>query len=228
MTRCVIVTGASAGLGRALARDFAAAGWIVAAVARSEAALADLAGEAAGVTALPCDVTDPAAVAEMTARALSLTGRIDALVNCAGIDRPGPIEELDPAEWQRILAVNLSGAFLCARAVVPAMKAAGAGRIVNVGSVAGKRGAPGAVAYCATKAGLGGLSEALALELRPHGIAVTLVSPGGMDTGWTGAARPDFTAPAHAARLIRTLVEQPDDLWVNEVVLTPPTEVHYP
>ena len=109
-------------------------------------------------------------------------GPCDLLVNGAGILARGPVEALDPAAWRACLEVNLTGAFLCARAVLPGMKARGRGRIVNVASISATLGTAGASAYNASKWGLLGLTKCLAEELRPHGLQALSVSPGSTDT----------------------------------------------
>lgn len=226
----VIVTGASAGLGAALVRVFAGAGRTVVAAARSAERLADLAAgaEPGRVVPVATDVSDPGQVAAMIDRATARGGRIDALINNAGIDKPGPIEELEIADWDRIIGVNLSGAFYACKAVFPIMKRQGGGTIVNVSSVAGRRGAPGATAYCASKFGMTGLTQALQAEGKAHDIRCSIVYPGGMDTGWTGEPRPDFLAPDDVARFVLTMVDQPNRFAVNEVVLGPVDEQFYP
>lgn len=228
--RTVIVTGASAGLGAALVREFAGSGRRVIAAARDAKRLAELAAEAdpGQVVPVATDVSDPEQVAAMIARAQAQGGQIEALINNAGIDKPGPIEELEIADWDRILGVNLSGAFYACKGVFPIMKRQGGGTIVNVSSVAGRRGAPGATAYCASKFGMTGLTQALQAEGKAHNIRCSIVYPGGMDTGWTGEARPDFLAPRDVARFVLAMVDQPDRFTVNEVVLGPVDEQFYP
>lgn len=230
--KTVIVTGASEGLGADLVRVFARSGWRVVAAARNLqrlTALSEELAEAAG-TVLPVetDVADHSDVEAMVAHARNETGRIDVLINNAGIDFPGPIETLDYEQWDRIIAVNLSGAFYASRAVFPLMKEQGGGTILNVSSVAGRRGAPGATAYCASKFGMTGLTQALMAEGKPHNIRASVVYPGGMDTGWTGTEQPDFLRPIDVARYLLNLVEQPDGFVVNEVVLSPVVEAFYP
>jgi NAD(P)-dependent dehydrogenase (short-subunit alcohol dehydrogenase family) len=121
------------------------------------------------------------AVAQRTVEAFE---RIDVLVNAAGTDVPGPIVNLALEEWDRVLNVNLRASFLLAKAVFPHMRKAGHGTIVNISSVAGKRGWANAAAYCASKFGLTGLTQALAAEGRACGIRACVVYPGGMATNW--------------------------------------------
>lgn len=230
--KTVIVTGASKGLGESLVEVFAEAGWTVIAAARSEGKMNALAGRLADaggrVTAVPTDVSRRVDVEALVAKAREETGRIDVLINNAGIDFPGPIESLEYEQWDEVIGVNLSGAFYAAKAVFPVMKAQKGGLILNISSVAGRRGAPGATAYCASKFGLTGLTQALMAEGKPHNIRASIVYPGGMDTGWTGEDRPDFLRSDDVAHYLLNLASQPDGFVVNEVVLSPVVEAFYP
>jgi NAD(P)-dependent dehydrogenase (short-subunit alcohol dehydrogenase family) len=124
------------------------------------------------------------------ARVLEACGRVDVLVNAAGTDTPGPVAELAVEDWDRVLAVNLRAPFVLAKAVFPPMRAVGRGTIVNVSSVAGKRGWAHAAAYCASKFALTGLTQALAAEGQPHGIRACVLYPGAMATSWGSGRRP--------------------------------------
>ena len=189
--RVAIVTGAGRGIGRATALALADEGAAVALVARSSGELAEVArdvrGRRAGGTeraalAVPCDVTDEEQVEGMVARVLEEFGRVDLLVNNAGFNQVGLVEETPLARWQDILAVNTTGTFLCSRAVLPTMRRQGGGKIVNVVSGAGKRGSATRGAYSAAKFGVIGFSQALQLEVKGQGITVSCVSPGSVAT----------------------------------------------
>ncbi|MBM3290456.1 MAG: SDR family oxidoreductase, partial [Candidatus Hydrogenedentes bacterium] len=140
-------------------------------------------------------------------------GQIDILVNNAGYACFKPFAELSVEEWRRTIDVNLTGAFLCTKAVLPSMIAHGGGRIINISSVAGLKPLAEQSAYCASKHGLNGLSKVLAMELRPHNIAVHTICPGGVDTRLAQDAMPgrdksDWMAPediAHACLYLATL-----------------------
>ncbi len=181
--KVAIVTGASRGIGRATAIALAQRGIAVALAARDQKALAAVQEEIGGrATAIPTDVSDEAAVAEMVARASSELGPIDLLVNNAGALARASLADIDVADWDRVLGVNLRGPFLCTRAVLPSMIERGRGRIVNVSSISGKLGTPLLTAYCASKWGLLGFSHAAAEELKPKGIQVFSVCPGSVNT----------------------------------------------
>jgi NAD(P)-dependent dehydrogenase (short-subunit alcohol dehydrogenase family) len=175
-----VVTGASRGIGLAVARALLAQGARVTLMARDAAALEAASAElGGGVAWQTVDVTDPASVAEAFARA----GAADILVNNAGQAASSPFMRTDAAMWQQMLDVNLSGAYHCIQAALPAMLDAGWGRIVNVASTAGLTGYRYVAAYCAAKHGLVGLTRALALELAAKGITVNAVCPGYTETG---------------------------------------------
>ena len=186
--RVAIVTGASRGIGRAVARRLAAAGAAVVAVARGDHAegvaeeIRAGGGRAVGVSV---DVTDPQRIDAMVRVALDEHGRIDVLVNNAGIVRDQLALRMSSADWDAVVATNLTAAFTCARAVLRPMIRQRGGRIINVGSVVGRMGNAGQSNYAASKAGLEGFSKALAREVASRGITVNVVAPGMIDTDMT-------------------------------------------
>ncbi|GAB4169555.1 MAG: 3-oxoacyl-ACP reductase FabG [Thalassobaculales bacterium] len=180
--RVALVTGASRNIGRAIALELAAGGASLAVNGRSDAAAAEVvAGECGGIAIL-ADVTDPAAVSAMVARVLERFGRLDILVNNAAVRGEKPFEELDFETWRRVHAICLDGAFHCVKAALPALKASGAGVIVNIGGLTAHTGAMDRAHVVSAKAGLVGLTRALAHDLAGFGITVNNVSPGMMDT----------------------------------------------
>ena len=224
-----LITGCSTGVGRATAEALAAAGYAVAATARRPETLD---GIGAAMT-LALDVTDTASIEAAVGAVLQRYGRIDALVNNAGYALRGAVEEVDVEAVGRLLDVNVLGIIRMVQAVAPAMRRQGSGRIVNVGSLAGKLGGPANGAYAATKHAGEALSDALRWELTPFGIRVVLVQPGAIRTSFeqtvaresgTVLERPDSPyAPLYAcvaAANARIRASQPGPEAVAAVILT--------
>ncbi len=184
----VVITGAAGGLGRALVEAFGGAGWRVAAAGHRTPPPA-FTGEP-GVWCTQADVTDPGAVSGLVAGVLERWGRVDVLVCNAGVTADRLLLQMDDASWDRVLDVNLKGAFLCARAVLDPMVRQGGGHILNVASLAGRSGARGQANYAAAKAGLIGLTLALAREVGGQGIRVNAILPGVLATAMTAGLSP--------------------------------------
>lgn len=179
MAQVALVAGASSGLGRAIARQLAADGYRTYAGARSfGAAVAGAKAPPEGCVPLALDVTDDASVAAAVAWVLAEAGKVDVLVNCAAILTLGACEEASDAELESVLATNVRGSARMVRAVLPAMRAQGGGRIVQLSSLNGRMAVPFQGAYTASKHALEGWCEALAMETRRFGIGVTLIEPG--------------------------------------------------
>jgi len=198
VTARAVVTGAASGIGRATAILLAGRGAAVACLDVNADGLAETAA-AIGERALPipCDVTDLAAVEAAVSQAGADLGGLDAVANVAGVgDFTGDVAEIAPEEWARVLAINLTGPFHVSRAAIPHLRAAGSGAIVNVSSQFGLVGCLASPAYCASKAGLIGLTRAMAIDHTEEGIRVNCVCPGPVDTpmlAWTDAT-PELTA----------------------------------
>lgn len=188
--RVVIITGASSGIGKATAHAFAAVGARVVLVARREAALGKVQAELAryGVETLviPADITDDSAAQHVAQETLRAFGRIDVLVNNAGLTLGGPIEEHDPEAMRKLVLLNYYGCARMVQVVLPAMQQQHSGHIVNVGSISGLLLAPGQVFYGGLKAGLIGFSDGLRLEVEDYGVRVSLVLPGWTHTEMVG------------------------------------------
>ncbi|MFD0276024.1 SDR family oxidoreductase [Kitasatospora sp. NPDC127111] len=192
-----VVTGAGSGVGRAVAVELAAAGWRLVLAGRREAPLRETAGlcaaaapDGSGAAAVPTDVTDPAAVDALFAAAADRFGRVDLLFNNAGtFGAPTPVDELDVAEWRAVVDLNLTGAFLCARAAFRQMKAQDpqGGRIINNGSISAHVPRPHSIAYTATKHAVTGLTKSLSLDGRPYRIACGQIDIGNAATDMTAA-----------------------------------------
>jgi NAD(P)-dependent dehydrogenase (short-subunit alcohol dehydrogenase family) len=184
----ILLTGCSSGIGRAAALEAAARGHRVFATARNRNDLVEI-EKPDRLEALGLDVTDRASVRAAVQEVLARAGRIDALVNNAGYGHYGAVEDVTPAEWRSQFEVNFFGAVELVQAVLPAMREAGRGTIVNVSSVAGHLPIPFAAPYCSTKHALGAFSDSLRVEVAPFGIRVVVVEPGPIDTRFAERAR---------------------------------------
>jgi NAD(P)-dependent dehydrogenase (short-subunit alcohol dehydrogenase family) len=181
MTKTIFITGASSGIGRAAAKLFAQHGWNVAATMRQPEAETEL-NQLPSVKLYALDVTQPEAVKTAVAQAIADFGTIDVLLNNAGYGLAGPLETASEEKIMHQFNTNLFGSMRTIQAVLPTMRAAGSGIIINVTSIGGLVGLPFNSIYHATKFGLDGLSESLNYELRPFGIRVKVVAPGGVAT----------------------------------------------
>ncbi|HEY5907557.1 MAG TPA: 3-oxoacyl-[acyl-carrier-protein] reductase [Vicinamibacteria bacterium] len=213
--KVALVTGASRGIGRAIAQRLAAEGAIVYAGARDAAKLGEAAGEiaAAGGKAFPValDVADRASVDAALKTILDAQGRIDCLVNNAGITRDNLMLRMKAEEWDQVLATNLTGTFLCTQAVLKPMIRQRSGRIVNVTSVVGLTGNAGQANYAASKAGVVGFTKSVAREVASRAITVNAVAPGFIETDMTGAMT-DKAKEAITASIPLGRVGQPKDV----------------
>jgi 2-deoxy-D-gluconate 3-dehydrogenase len=205
--KVAIVTGGNGGIGLGTARGLAAAGADVAIVARNEAksvaAAAELARTGSRAIYALADVTDDAAVRDAFDRVRHELGRIDILVNNAGINIRKPPHELEVGEWDSVISTNLTSAFLCSRAVHPAMKENGGGKIINIGSMMSIFGASFAPAYAASKGGIVQFTRSCAVAWAADNIQVNAVLPGWIDTDLTARAREEV-AGLHERVLART------------------------
>ena len=192
--RIALVTGASQGIGRACALILAQHGARVIAAARQQEKLAQLVEEirAAGgeAAAVALDVASAESIVAAFKQAESLFGKVEILVNNAGMTRDGLVLRMKREQWDSVIATNLTGAFLCIQQALPAMVRARWGRIINISSVVGETGNPGQANYVASKAGLIGLTKALAQEVASRNITVNAVAPGFIDTAMTRALDP--------------------------------------
>lgn len=236
--KVALVTGASSGLGRAVSIALAAAGADVSLVARSEEDLRAVEGEIFGTgrraLALPTDLAGEVEPPSAVERTVEAFGWLDVLVNAAGTDAPGRVEDLAVEGWDRTLAVNLRAPFLLCKAAFPYMRQAGGGTIINVSSVAGKKGWANASAYCASKFGLAGFTQALADEGRSHGIRACIIYPGAMATNWGSWSPEDRRGssneeppssralpPSEVAAFIVWLAAAPLEFVLTEGIITP-------
>jgi len=225
-----LVTGGGRGIGRAVAVAFAREGARVVLAARSARELSAVQREieAAGGAALvvPTDVRQEPAVAALISRALAEHGRIDCLVTAAGLAAFASVADIKTEEWDQLMAVNLRGAFLSCRAVLPTMMAQRRGTIINIGSVVTSRALPGSAAYTATKYGVLGFSRVLAEEMRSHGVRVGVLSAGATDTPlWDAVAAPPdrsrMLQPEQIAEAALFMASVPAGASLEELTLLP-------
>jgi 2-hydroxycyclohexanecarboxyl-CoA dehydrogenase len=216
--KVAIVTGGGGGIGGATCRRFAEAGTTVAVFDIDGASADRVANEIGGnATSVTCDITDHAAVAEAVAAIEARHGRIDILVNNAGWDVFRLFKDTTPADWQKLISINLIGALNMHHAVLPGMIARGGGRIVNIASDAARVGSSGEAVYAACKAGLIGFSKTLAREHARHHISVNVVCPGATNTNLfaeykKGAGNPDKLEQAFRRAIPMGRIGEPEDL----------------
>jgi 3-oxoacyl-[acyl-carrier protein] reductase len=222
--RVVLVTGAGRGIGRALAHAFTGAGAKVALLGKTKKNLLEVQKElkdsGASTFVVAADVADEGAVSRAVAAVEQQLGPVDVLVNNAGIFAAAPVEKMDAVVFDRVLAVNLRGPFLMSRAVLPGMKSRKRGHIVNISSTAGRRGFAGGGAYCASKFGLAGLTEAMRYEARASDVRVSCVFPSTVDTSLGKKAGMDFNResaiqPEDIAKAVVSLVAMDDRAMVT-------------
>lgn len=236
--KVVVITGASSGLGEATARLLSAEGAIVVLGARRADRIQSLAKELTGrggkALAVTTDVTDRDQVKKLVDAAVQAYGRIDVLLNNAGLMPQSPLERLKIDEWDRMIDVNLKGVLYGIAAALPYMKQQKAGHIINVSSVAGHKVRAGGAVYAATKHAVLALSEGLRQEVKPYNIRTTVISPGAVATELPNSVtEPDvaenmhkfyeaFAIPADSfARAVAFAISQPDDVDVNEILFRP-------
>lgn len=225
-----IVTGGSSGIGLAIARAFVQEGMRVTIAARDKRRLEDAASQLKSglpkgdsVLAVQTDVSHSTQVQRMVRQTLDRFGRLDVLVNNAGIGRLAPLDELKEKDWDEVLNVNLKSVFLCIQAALPEMKRRQRGYIVNISSIAGKEGFAGGGAYCASKFGVMALTQTLLEEAKPFNIRATAICPGYVDTPMVSAVPVlgiDMIRPEDIAQTVLYLLNLSDKALVQEVVMT--------
>ncbi len=236
--KVVVITGASSGLGEASARLLSAQGASVVLGARRHDRIQSLAGELTGsggkAIALTTDVTHSEQVKKLVDAAVQAYGRIDVMINNAGLMPQAPLERLKIGEWDRMIDVNIKGVLYGIAAALPYMKQQKAGHIINVSSVAGHKVGPGFAVYAATKHAVRALSEGLRQEVKPYNIRTTVISPGVVATELPNSvSEPDVAERIHKfyaeiaipaesfARAVAFAISQPEEMDVNEILFRP-------
>ena len=228
--RIAVITGASTGIGQSIAAAFAAEGAKTVLASRNREKLEAAAGEirrtGGQAMVMATDVTVEDEVISLFRRTLDAFGRVDILVNNAGVSKGSPPDELSLEVWQRVLDVNLTGAFLCSREAFKIMKNQRSGRIISIGSVSAKVPRVNSAPYTTSKFGLEGLTRSLALDGREHGIAVSIIHPGNTMTPiWTGreeiAREEGVMAPDDLARIAVTIAALPAEVNMLETIVLP-------
>ena len=235
--KVVVITGASSGLGESTARHLAELGATVVLGARRvdriDALARELTAKGQPALAVQTDVTDRLQVQRLVHAAIARFGRIDVMINNAGLMPHSPLERLKIDDWDRMIDVNLKGVLYGIAAALPPMQAQKSGHIINVSSVAGHKVRPGGAVYSATKHAVRALSEGLRQEVKPYNIRTTVISPGAVDTELPNSiTEPDVAAnmrkiyevavPADAfARAVAYAMGQPDDIDINEILFRP-------
>ena len=235
--KVVVITGASSGLGESTARHLAELGATVVLGARRvdriDALVRELTANGQPALAVQTDVTDRVQVQRLVDAAIARFGRIDVMINNAGLMPHSPLERLKIDDWDRMIDVNLKGVLYGIAAALPPMQAQKSGHIINVSSVAGHKVRPGGAVYSATKHAVRALSEGLRQEVKPYNIRTTVISPGAVDTELPNSiTEPDVAAnmrkiyevavPADAfARAVAYAMGQPDDIDINEILFRP-------
>lgn len=228
--RTAIVTGATRGIGRAIAQALAEAGVQVAIAARDGDACEQAAAEIAKRTGtraigVACDVRDAASCAALVGRTVDELGRLDILINNAGIGAFAPVADMDVETWDRVIGTNLDSLFYCTHAALPHLKQSGTAWIINIGSLAGKNAFPNGAAYNASKFGLIGFSEALMQEVRHDGVRVSYIMPGSVATEFShpsGSTEGDWRVqPEDIAQIVMDLLAFPARTLPSRVEVRP-------
>lgn len=228
--KIAVITGGGSGIGKAIAHRFAEQGATVVLAARDKARLEAAASEIGGAaSAISCDVSDETQVEALFAQVDKQHGPVDILVNNAGLAAPGLTHELELERWQEVISVNLTGAFLGSKHALKRMIPRRSGRILNIGSISGQMSRPHSAAYTSSKFGLDGLTRSMALDAREHGIAVSVLHPGNVDTDiWKGmremAELEGMVPLTDVANAALTMVAMEDGVNMLTSVLLPVTQ----
>ncbi len=224
----MLVTGASRGIGRAVSKAIACAGANVILTARDENALdrlkEEIISEGGSAACFPADLASAKDIEKMFDRVKNDYGRLDVLINNAGIVKAGELADFSIKDFDRLIGINLRAVYLCCQHALKLMLPAGSGYIINISSVVGFKGYPNQTAYTASKHGVAGLSKALSAEVQKQGIRVSIIYPGGVDTDLAGQVRPDLDRsvlmqPEDIAQTVMYLLSLSDRAMVDEIYI---------
>jgi len=225
--KVAVVTGAGRGIGRAVAVELAQTGARVVLASRSITELEETARMAGSGSVVLTDVRKNDDIHRLVEHAASKFGPVDILVNAAGIGVAGPVVDFSDSDYDVILDTNLKSIFFACRGVLPSMIERRTGHIINIASIAGKVGSANLAVYCASKFGVVGFTQALAEEVRQHGIRVSLICPGSTDTSFLGSSskssksREKMLSPSDIAHAVTMIVTQEANSFISEVVIRP-------
>ncbi len=231
--KVAMITGAGSGIGKGIARAFAGEGAELVIASRNrerlEAARSELEAQGSRVLVVAADVTREEQVLRLFDETLAAFGRLDVLINNAGVFDGGPLETLTLEAWQKVLAVNLTGPFLCCREAMRVMKRQGGGRIINIGSISGQMPRMHSVPYTTTKHGVIGLTKAAALEGREFGVVVSCLHPGNVATERRSASKAEqdqepMMTPDELAATVVTMAALPPHVNMLEAIVLPVTQ----
>lgn len=232
--KVALITGANRGIGRGIAEGFAREGASLIITARNADMLDTVARSISNlgsdVLAIPADVTDETQIKEVFRKAMERFERLDILINNAGIFDGGPIDKLSVETWDRVMAVNLRGPFLCTREAFRVMKKQGGGRIINVGSISAQRVRPQSAPYSTTKHGLWGLTQVVALEGREYGISCSCIHPGNTDVETLAETRRQLKEPVMPVEelvpAVIAMAALPPDINMLEAIVLPVDQLY--
>jgi NAD(P)-dependent dehydrogenase (short-subunit alcohol dehydrogenase family) len=228
MKKTILISGASSGLGFAAALLFDANGWTVVGSSTSREGAQKIEKNCPGGRGFVCDFRDLRAAERQISGVLDEFPRIDVLLNNTGIKAKGPVEDISIDEIEKLLNINVAGHFVVTRLVVPLMKTAGSGKIINISSTVGKNYAGSFTLYSASKHANTGFSKSLMEELIDTPISVSTVYPGGINTPFHEGARPSYLGPEEVAEAVYFIATRPEHVLIPDLVIVPKSEKRIP
>lgn len=228
MKKTILITGASSGLGFSAAKLFASNGWTVIGSSTSREGAGKIEKACPGAQGFVCDFRDLHKAEKQISAVLEKHQHIDVLLNNTGIKAKGPVESLDIEQIENLLKINVAGHFVVTRLVVPLMKKAASGKIINISSTVGKNYAGNFTLYSASKHANTGFSKSLMQELLDTPISVSTVYPGGIDTPFHEGERPNYLKPEDVAETVYFIATRPEHVLISDLVVVPKSEQRIP